>query len=481
MIIGATTSDARASPPRFQTREDLWLCVIGALGGALVALLVVHNLALVAMALIVALPATALILRYPFGGVLIWLVFAQFVVETEGGGLRKAFWLVHRALPMIAIASILLGALTGLRRVSLPRLGLTEMLMGGYLLLTTVSILYTSDNSAMAFSHVLDRIAAPMCLYLLVRLAGPAERDFVRVAAAMGAVVVCQSAIGLIGWTNPALLPNAWHDRLGDRTTGSLGHANVFGVTMIVGGLLVFHAISTGTLTRRLRACAIVACLLSLVMVFMTFGRANWLAGGLCVAGLFFIHPRHMTRATVLLVPLLFVVVGQGAFSNYLQFADSRLVSSESEESALSRLPVVYASLRMLEAKPLFGFGYGNFDRFDREYQSNIGELVVAEKDHASHNLYLTILAEQGLVGFLLYLGPAACLLARTSSRSARIRPTGLVSPSFVKVLWLGLVAHLVVTNFANMRGTYGLGLWWLTLGMVAAVIDKTDLDRARS
>ena len=481
MIIGTAAPGARASPPRLLSRDDVVLCVIGALGGAVVALLVARNLALVAVALIVALPATALILRYPFSGVLIWLVFAQFVVETEGGGLRKAFWLIHRALPIIAIASILLGALTGLRRKALPRLGLTELLMGGYLLLTTVSILYTSENSAVALSHVFDRIAAPMCLYLLVRLASPSERDFVKVAAAMGVVVVTQSAIGLLGWTNPGLLPSAWHDRLGDRTTGSLGHANIFGVTMIVGGLLVFHAISTENLSRRLRTVSIIVCLFSVVMVFMTFGRANWLAGGLCFAGLFFIHPRHMTRAILLLVPLLFVVVAQGVFSSYLQFADSRLGSSESEESALSRLPVVYASLRMLEAKPLFGFGYDNFDRFDREYQSNVGELVVAEKDHASHNLYLTILAEQGMVGFLLYLGPAACLLARTSSRSARIRPTGFVSPSVVKVLWLGLVAHIVVTNFANMRGTYGLGLWWLTLGLVAALIDKTDLERVQS
>ena len=481
MITGTFARGSTASPSRTRPRDEFVLCLIGALGGAFVGLLVSRNLALVAIGLIVALPATAFILRHPFGAVIIWLVFAQFVVETEGGGLRKAFWLIHRAMPLIAIVSVLLGALTGLRRVPLPRLGLAELMMGGYLLVTTLSILYTSDNATMSMSHVFDRIAAPMFIYLLIRLSQPTERDLVKVAAAMGFVIVSQAIIGLAAWYSPGLVPSAWHDRLGDRTTGSLGHANIYGVTMIICGLVVFHAISTRRLSPSLRTVSILICVLSLFMTFMTFGRANWIAGAVCFAGMYFIHPRHMARATLLLVPLLFVAVGQGLFSGYLSFADDRLGSAESDESALSRLPVVYASLRMFEAKPLFGFGYGNFDRYDREFQSNVGELVVAEKDHASHNLYLTILAEQGIVGFALYLGPAACLLARTSARSARLSPTGFVSPSLVKVLWLGLVAYLIVTNFANMRGTFGLGLWWITLGLIATVIDTTDVHHRRT
>jgi O-antigen ligase len=234
-------------------------------------------------------------------------------------------------------------------------------------------------------------------------------------------------------------------------------------------------------LRRPLRGISTILCILGVVMVFMTFGRANLLPGAVCVAGLFFVHPKSITRATLVLLPLLVVALGQGLFAGYLNQADSRLDSAESDESALSRLPVVYASLRMFEAKPLFGFGYDNFDRYDREFQSSVGELAAAEKDHASHNLYLTILAEQGLVGFALYLGPAFCLLVRTKSRIARLKPSGFVSPSFVKILWLGLAAFFVVTNFANMRGTYGLGLWWLTLGLVAAVIESPDFSRARS
>ena len=97
--------------------------------------------------------------------------------------------------------------------------------------------------------------------------------------------------------------------------------------------------------------------------------------------------------------------------------ARNRLESEESEESALSRLPVVYASLRMFVEEPSFGFGYENFDRFDREFQRPVGNLVAPEKDHASHNLYLTIFVEQGVVGFALFCGPAVWWLVRTRSR----------------------------------------------------------------
>ncbi len=60
--------------------------------------------------------------------------------------------------------------------------------------------------------------------------------------------------------------------------------------------------------------------------------------------------------------------------------ASSRLRSIP--ESALSRLPIIYASIRMFpEARPLFGWGYGNFGRYDHsEFQGRVADLVNSEK-----------------------------------------------------------------------------------------------------
>ena len=124
----------------------------------------------------------------------------------------------------------------------------------------------------------------------------------------------------------------------------------------------------------------------------------------------------------------------------------------------------------MFEQKPLTGWGFDNFDRYDREFQSEVGDFI-PEKDHASHNVYLTLLAEQGLVGWLLFLGPAIWLLVRTVRVFSSLPRTGLASRKLVVLLWAVLAAHVTVNNFSNMRVVFGLGQWWLVLGLIATLV----------
>ena len=127
----------------------------------------------------------------------------------------------------------------------------------------------------------------------------------------------------------------------------------------------------------------------------------------------------------------------------------------------------------MFEAKPAFGFGYENFNRYDYQYQKRVGDLVYPQKDHSSHNMYLTILAEQGFVGLALYLGPAFWWLGRTKSRWRSLPRSGLLSRKLVGLLWLSIAGHVIVNNFSRMQVPFGLGVYWLTLGFIAAVVSR--------
>ena len=131
------------------------------------------------------------------------------------------------------------------------------------------------------------------------------------------------------------------------------------------------------------------------------------------------------------------------------------------------------ASLRMVEERPLFGWGYENFDRYDRQFQSSVADLVVPEKDHASHNVYLTILAEQGLVGFALYISPALWWLALTPSALRHMPRAGFFSRRLLVSLWLVVLAFVVVSNFANMRVVFGVSLWWVLLGFIGTIVAR--------
>jgi len=126
--------------------------------------------------------------------------------------------------------------------------------------------------------------------------------------------------------------------------------------------------------------------------------------------GLLYLYPRF-TLTTSLAVSVLILIFGGWLLADQIQWAQDRFRSSESERSALSRLPVYYASFRMFQAKPMLGWGYANFDQFDRRFQGRVADLPNDNKDHASHNLYLTTAAEQGLLGLGLFLGPMFWLL----------------------------------------------------------------------
>ena len=435
------------------------------------AFLVTRDQAPIALALLAIIPGFVLFNRYPFGAVLLWLAIAQFIVEGEGGLERRVYWVIHRAMPLGVVVVMIVGSMLGTRK-KLPRLGAAEFMIGGYIVASLLSVLYLSPTPEATFYHLFDRVIAPVGLYLVIRLAQIRENDLKRMLPVLWVIVAIQSFIGLVSWFAPGVLPNAWLGREGQRTIGSLGHPNVFGVTVLTCGALLFHAALTIPMSRGRRFLALSGFLGSLGMAFFTFGRANWLAGIVLLLGLFAMYPRQLLRIGVATIPVLVLALASGLFATQVEQAQNRFLSDQSAESALSRLPVVYASLQMFEAKPLSGWGYSNFDLYDRQFQASIEGIVVPEKDHASHNLYLTIMAEQGTIGIVLYLGPAFVIGAGAFLRRRRLPPTGFVSQRLMGVLVLLLGVHFTVNNFANMRIVYGLGLWWVTLALLASVTD---------
>jgi O-antigen ligase len=345
--------------------------------------------------------------------------------------------------------------------------------MIGYVIVTLLSIAYTSSDPPVNLYLLYDRVVAPMCLYLIVRLLAPDENGLKRLIPAAVFLLVSQSLIGVFSWVSPDALPSEWLGKVGERTTGSLRSTDVFTITVLFCGLFLLHS---GLTTRRgsvSRVWAILLFVLAVIMVFVTFSRASWLAGLVAVIGSLYVYRTFLRRLAVIVVPLALLLVFSGLLHQQIEFASYRVDSAESEQTALSRLPVAYAAVRMFEAKPIVGWGYENFNQFDLPFQSRVGDIVYPDKDHSSHNLYLTTLAEQGIVGFVLLLGPACLWFLRWRSRRALLPKTGFLGGKLVATLWLILAAHVVVNNFSRMQVTFGFGMWWLTLGLIATIVDR--------
>jgi len=475
--LGASALSRR--PLRPMVSQSLWLA-FAAFAGLVIAYLVANGLWYVAVGLLLAVPGFVVLHRYPLATISVWLLLTPLVVETSNETLRKVFWLVHRGLPLLTLLVLAVSAVAGLTAIRRPRLGWPELLMGGYLVATAVSIAYTSSTAIANAILLYDRVAAPMCLYLIVRLLEPTERDLRWLVPAMIFVLISQSVIGLVSWTAPALLPADWSSHVGERTTGSLRTPDLFGTTVLFCGTLLFHA-ALESRSRLARVCGALVLVLTMFMVFMTFSRANWLAGLLTIGGILYIHRRFAARFLIFLAPILLIALSGGMLAGQTQFAQERFLSEQAEESALSRLPVVVAAFRMFEERPLVGWGYENFDRFDRQFQSQVGDLYSPVKDHASHNTYLTILAEQGIVGFLLFVGPIAYWLVRSMSRSLILPMSGFLDRRLLATLWFVLLAYVVVNNFSRMLVPFGLGMWWMTLGLIASIVHRYSTKRPPS
>jgi O-antigen ligase len=458
-----------------QGRRAMWTTggiIVGVIAAsAIAAFLVASNRWYFAAAMMFALPAAILLHRKPLLGLAVWLLVGPLVASVESGGSgRKVYWVFHRMLPMAIVGVLIISGLVGLRRDKLARLGWPEILMGGYLLATLASIGYTSNTALASTYRLYDRVAVAFAVYLAVRLTRPGARELMSALPIMMFIVVSQAAIGLLQWAAPGVLPGGWLSRVGQRTTGSLSHPNVYGVTVLAAGLVTLH-LGLNHPNRSVRAASVAIFGLAGFMGFFTFSRATWLATlAVGLTGLL-LYPKPVLKLGLGVLVLALGIGSTGAFGFVVDQASARFMSEQSTESALSRLPVVLASIRMFEAKPLTGWGYENFDRFDLQFQSSVGDLFVPDKDHASHNFYLSLAAEQGLPGIVLYLGPALILAFATPAAYRRLPRYGIVSRRLVVVLWTIPAAQFIVNNFSNLKVAFGFGVWWLSLGLIASLV----------
>jgi O-antigen ligase len=461
----------------------LWsvgLAIVALVGAALMGFVAVTDRAEILVGATGAVVALVFVKRRPRAVIVLWALLVPVVATAPNDTFRKAFWVGHRLLPVLALGVVILGMKATGRSDDSPeprRTGLIEWLMAGYFIATVLSVLYTRSDTLPAMYQVYDKILIPMVLFLLIVLVAPSEETVRRFLPVVGIVMLTQVLIGAVSWIAPGMLPGPWARRVGERTVGSFGTPGEYTVVLITGILLLAHVTAfPDRTTRRLRGSvagdrrrALVLILLAFVMVAFTFSRARWAAAAIVMVGIFVLHRRVGRVALVAFIAVVLLAASTGVIESQLDFAEQRFQSEGSTESALSRLPVAVAAVRMFQERPIEGWGYGNFDRYDRDFQTEVAGYF-PQNDHVSHNVYLTIIAEQGLVGIALYLGPLIGAAVLTRRSWAQLPRTGFWSRKLVVALWLALAAHVSVNNFADSQYVVGPSLWWMTIALIVTI-----------
>jgi O-antigen ligase len=469
------TSVAQKRQIRFDASSWQWLGValiaVGLAG--LTAYLAASGNLVVTGALLVAPVAFLLLHRYPWLALLGWYLFLPFFTVTTTSLDRQVYWMVHRFLPPLTLLAMWLSVMLKMYGRKFPKLGWVEFFMGAYVFVSLITIFFFDDAPLSTFYVFYDRVISPMLIYVIIRWWNPNAAEIRRLLPVILFLVISQLTIGLISWFAPSLLPWQWLEWAGQRTTGSLRSYGAYAAAMVFGAVFLLHeAVHSSSVAKRFIYYS--AFVLALFGDFLSFSRAAWIAGGLVLTGLFFLYRRPLFRLGLIITPVL-ILLFSGPLSAQIAWAQERLYSAESQESALSRLPVYLASVRMLAARPLFGWGYENFNDYDWQFYGRVGDLTGVIKDRSSHNFYLTLLAEQGLVGFSLFMLPLVVLAIRSLKALPQLPARGFWSKKLVAIVWLYLLGYFVINSFQSMKIVFILGLWWVSLALLAIISERSS------
>ncbi|MDP9464009.1 MAG: O-antigen ligase family protein [Actinomycetota bacterium] len=466
MLQSLRTASGSPLLPALASRAALLVVVLAAAfaAGAAVAI----GFWQVAVAAAVAIPFSAAVARSPFAVLLAWLLVVPYVIQQLTVDIHPLVWTLHRlGVPALLVLMIVYHTL-GIRR-SPFRLRAYDAALVLFLVAGVINILVLAPNPIRMLGAFYDQLAVPIAFFWLVRAIGPDRSDLNRLVLVGAWTIVVQATIGIVSWIAPSILPAQWLGRAGERTVGTFGGPAPYTITLVFCALLVLFAAlsSRNPRTRLLLFGIVVAAQLGVVL---SLSRGSWLGGGMAMLGIVVVYRREIGRFAIA-AALLALVLVLGPVGDLASVAQERLVAGDTVEA---RIITNDASTRMILDKPLAGFGYGNFERFDEGYKQRVGDIPLILGGSA-HNTYLNLLAELGIPATLLYLSPPIVLLALTFRLWLRRRRLPQVDWRFITILWLAIVDQFVVNNFLEIIhfSFWATSLWWLTLGLLAVGLQR--------
>ncbi|MYT05933.1 MULTISPECIES: O-antigen ligase family protein [Streptomyces] len=329
-------------------------------------------------------------------------------------------------------------------------------------------------------------VVVPAAVLLLVR----DRRDFRLLAWALVALAGWQGAIGVHQYATGT---GASYQGADIRAVGTFGPADVMGMATIVSfGLVCALGLALGRASARQRAVAAGCALALLLPLALSFSRGAWIATAvtcsvqLVLAGL----RRALVVGAVVAAVGVILVGGFGVGSAQLQERISSItrVTDAPDQSVTDRYTMWAAAVGMWREQPLMGVGLKGFPE-QRDAHASLALSAGSDTEGAGaafrrqpllspHNMYLLVLAEQGLVGLLALAGSWLALLVCGLRGLVRARGSGRGLDCALVGCGL-LVWQLTDFAYADIGGPstvltavcFGVVAWWALVGSGAVPV----------
>ncbi|MFF7738802.1 O-antigen ligase family protein [Streptomyces sp. NPDC007984] len=320
-------------------------------------------------------------------------------------------------------------------------------------------------------------VLVPAAVLLLLR----DRADFRLLAWSFVGLAVWQGAVGVHQYVTGT---GASYQGRPVRAVGTFGAQDVMGMATVVSlGLVCAVGLALGSAPVRQRVVALLCVLLLLPPLALSFSRGAWIATAVTCAVQLLLGGMRRALATGAVVAAASVILvgGFGVGTAMLQERISSItqVADAPDQSVTDRYTMWAAATGMWGEHPLTGVGLKGFPEH-RDSHASLALSAGSDTEGAGaafrkqpllspHNMYLLILAEQGLLGLLALAGSWLALLlcaVRALWRTRRSRAPGLDCGLVACGL---LVWQLTDFAYADIGGPstvltamgFGLTAWW--------------------
>jgi hypothetical protein len=425
---------------------------------------------LTVLGLLVAAAGAVLLVRFPGLVPVLVLAAAPFRPPLDFGAEHRFYVTLARGgqagrlLPLYAVLAAAMLALAyrlarGANVRALPReLALPVSAFASY---ASLSYLWAEADAPAA--HLLQYFLLPFVALVAVVAYAPVETWLPRVLAIVAvALATLFAVVGLIEeaterlifYTPAVAIGNAYSSFF--RVTSLFRDPSLYGRHVVL-GLAVVLVLLWGRRLGTALAAALAAVLFA--GLFFSYSQSSLTALFAVLVGIAVVAGDRLVRVAAVGVAIV-LIAGGGAF------VGSRVASASTERITSDRSRRIELTARVIRDHPLVGVGLGSQPRASQRLSDRGGPPAL----YVSHTTPLTVAAELGVVGLVLYMlvvaGEGLALL-----RLYRVdRWLGLA----LAAVLLGLFVHSL-----SYSGFFEDPLTWLVLGLTAAFLGRRSPEAA--
>ena len=362
-------------------------------------------------------------------------------------------------------------------RTRVPIIFVERVMLFFFVVLFVSMILYGTIISRA--NHVLSKLVTftilPALLFMMARrivyddaALRALRRAFLLVAIYLGVIAVFEVK-GMESWVWPGYIMDFSRGLHQGRARGPFLQAVINGAALSLAcqWVLWYHYnIRKHWLTWLAVPLAVAGC-------YLTNTRSVWLqvAAGIAVIGVFKTPLRKFTRWAIF---VLIIVYFSGVASKFSAYEIS--LFKRRNEQIDDRWNIYNASWRMFQESPVFGHGYGSFEKIGDNYFVEIEGVQLRGQGEGQHHTFLGLLAENGLVGTIPFCIIYGTFFGACFRRYRADDPGDPVGRSFSVMILALLSGNVVAMQFSDY-GFYSyincITFW--SAGMVFARFNLKD------